>query len=108
MIVAVSGMLWFPGRGDRAARCIPWPVRLLSGRAQMPEQTSSYTVQITRSPTQPGWVAVTMRKLWWSVSKGSKSRPIATAGFYAHNMSERDIVDGALRELLRTLADEMG
>lgn len=73
----------------------------------MIERTTGYVVTLTRSLTDTDWVAVALRKQFWSVGKGTRSRAVATAGFYAQGMSENDIVESALRELLRAYCDEL-
>lgn len=70
-------------------------------------RTTGYGVSITRDPKHPGWANVALRKHFWSVDAGSRSRPVASTGFYTDGMGERDILEGALRELLRALADDL-
>lgn len=71
------------------------------------ERTVSYSVGMSRLHSQPDWVEVRLRKHFWSVSTGSRSRGVAVTGFYAQGMGERDILDAALRELLRALNDDL-
>lgn len=73
----------------------------------MPEHTTGYVIVLRRSHGDRNWVAVDLRKQFWSVGTGTRSRAVATAGFYAQGMSERDIVESALRELLRAYVDEI-
>lgn len=72
------------------------------------ERSVGYGVFITRDPKHEGWVTARLRKHFWSVDAGSRSRPVATTGFYTLGMTEADILESALRELLRALADEVG
>lgn len=71
----------------------------------MPNSTVGYGIAVSRDPGQPGWVRVTLRKHIWTVGLGNNSRKVAETGFYAQGLSERDIVSGALRELLRAYED---
>lgn len=71
-------------------------------------RATGYGISITRSQSGDGWVRVALRKHFWSVDAGSRSRPVAESGFYAEGMSERDIVESSLRELLRAYVDEVG
>lgn len=71
------------------------------------ESTTGYGITISRDPLGSGFVSVTMRKHFWAVKTGSRSRLVASAGFYAAGMTERDIVESALRELLRSYVDEL-
>lgn len=75
----------------------------------MPRSTVGYGVVIRRS-TGPykGWVHVTLRKWMWTVGVGSRSRVVAQTSFLADGLAERDVVEGALRELLRAYCDELG
>lgn len=69
------------------------------------ESTVGYGVTIARDPAQPGWVRVSLRKHFWAVKSGSRSRGIIWTTFLATGMSERDIIEAALRELLRQWVD---
>lgn len=71
-------------------------------------KSTGYGMTISRDPREPGWVRVALRKHFWSVDAGTRSRPVAETGFYAQGMDERQIVEGALRELLRAYVDELG
>jgi hypothetical protein len=71
------------------------------------ERSTGYGLTISRSQTDKGWVRVWLRKQFWSVQQGTRSRLVAETGFYAQGMSERDILEGALREMLRALADDV-
>jgi len=73
----------------------------------MVEKTTHYGLWISRYPSDRRWVRVYLRKSFWSVDTGTRSRPVAETGFYADGMSERDILESALREALRALADEL-
>jgi hypothetical protein len=71
------------------------------------ERTTGYGISITRTPNS-GWVSVTLRKHFWHVKTGSRSRMVAVTGFLADGMGEREIVESCLRELLRAYIDEIG
>lgn len=73
----------------------------------MVEKTVSFGLHIARSATEPGWVTVWIRKQFWSLAGGSRSRHVATTGFYAEGMGEREILEASLREMLRALADDL-
>lgn len=72
------------------------------------ERSTGYGISISRDPKHPGWVRVALRKHFWSIDAGSRSRPVAETGFYTQGMGEREILEGALRDLLRTLVDDLG
>nr|CRY96128.1 hypothetical protein [uncultured prokaryote] len=74
----------------------------------MVEKSAGYAVTIARRIGEPGWVRISLRKHFWSVAQGSRSRQVAETGFYAEGMSERDILESALRELLLALNDSQG
>lgn len=69
-------------------------------------RTSGYAMTISRRLGESGWVRVALRKHWWTVDAGTRSRQVAETGFYAEGMGERDIVESALRELLRAWVDD--
>jgi hypothetical protein len=71
------------------------------------ERAVGYGLHMSRSQSDPNWVRVWLRKSFWSVDAGTRSRLVAETGFYAGSMSERDVLEGALREMLRALADEV-
>lgn len=73
----------------------------------MVESSTGYIVGLKRDVKDPRWVRVWLRKSYWSLAQGTRSRLVAETGFYAQGMSERDILEGALREMLRALADEV-
>lgn len=72
------------------------------------EKTVSYGITVKRSLVEPNWVDVGLRKHFWAVGTGSRSREVARSGFWATDMSERAILEAALTELLRAYRDEMG
>lgn len=74
----------------------------------MPKATSGYTFLLRRSLSDPGWVIVSLRKQWWTVEKGSRSRLVAETWFLPGEVSESQMLEDALREMLRTLADRQG
>lgn len=71
------------------------------------EKTMGYGLSISRSHSNRGWVRVTLRKHMWAHDAGSRSRLVAETGFYAMGMTEADIVESALRELLRSYVDDI-
>ena len=73
----------------------------------MVEKSVGYGVSLIRLHGQGNWVEVSLRKHYWHVHTGSRSRMVATAAFDATGMSERDIVEASLRELLRSYVDEI-
>lgn len=73
----------------------------------MPRQTVGYGIAVSRDPSADGWVRVSLRKHIWTVGLGNASRLVAETGFYSEGLSERDIVSGALRELLRAYEDDL-
>lgn len=73
----------------------------------MAKATVGYGMSMTRDPKHPGWVRVTLRKHLWSVKTGGRSRLVAETGFYSEGMAERAIVEAALVEILRALADDL-
>lgn len=74
----------------------------------MVRSTVGYAVAVSRDPSHAGWVRVTLRKHFWQVRAGGRSRLVAETGFHSEGMSEREIVESALRELLRAYVDEIG
>lgn len=72
------------------------------------EQTTGYGITIARDPTAAGWVRCSLRKHFWSVKTGTRSRGIIWTTFLATGMSEREIIEAALRELLRQWVDDRG
>lgn len=72
------------------------------------ERSAGYQVSIGRSVLDPKYVHVRLRKHFWAVDTGSRSRLVAEAGFYADGMTEGEILEGTLRELLRALANDLG
>lgn len=70
-------------------------------------KATGYGISITRSQSGDGWVRVALRKHFWSVDAGTRSRPVAETGFYAEGMGETEIVESALREILRAYVDEI-
>jgi hypothetical protein len=69
------------------------------------ERTTAYTVVISRSVSNDGWVRVALRKQFWAVGQGTRSRHVAETGFWSQGMGEQDVVESALRELLRMYVD---
>lgn len=66
----------------------------------------TYALYLDRQASDRGWVSVRLRRQWWMPVDGLTSRLVATTGFYAQGMAEHDVLESALREMLRTLADE--
>lgn len=74
----------------------------------MVQRTTGYGVSITKDPTSPGWVRVSLRKHWWTVERKSQSRLVAETGFYVGDRTaERDVLEDALREILRAYCDDI-
>lgn len=68
----------------------------------------TYALYLERQHSDERWVTIRLRRQVFHVPKGLSSRHVATTGFYAMGMTERDILESALREMLRTLADDVG
>lgn len=71
----------------------------------MAEHTTGYVVTLTRDTASPGWARITLRKQFWAVGTGTRSRLVAETGMWTQGLDESAIVEGALRELLRIYAD---
>lgn len=69
-----------------------------------------YGLHITGDVGNPDWVKVWLRKSWFQVLpvKIHASRLIASTSFHRGTMDESQLLESALLEMLRTLADEMG
>jgi hypothetical protein len=73
----------------------------------MPRQSVSLALTVTQSLSHPGWVRAVLRKQWWHVAVGTRSRKLVETGFWRGEMGERELVESALREVLRAYCDEL-
>lgn len=72
----------------------------------MREKSVGYTVSMRRDPgsvtdpTAANWIRVTMRKHFWAVGTGARSREVCATAFFAPDgMSETELVERMLKEL---------
>lgn len=68
----------------------------------------SWTLVVRESFEEPGWVKVSLRKQWWQAPKGTASRPVAETWFHRGTSSEAEVLEDALREILRAMQDRLG
>lgn len=73
----------------------------------MVAKTVGYTVVMTESRDNPGWIRAALRKQWWTLEHGTRSRPVAETWLYRGELGETDTIGAALRDLLRALEDRL-
>jgi hypothetical protein len=64
-----------------------------------------YTFSLRRSHGHEGWMVCSLRKSWWQVRIGLKSRLIAETWFLHQDKPEGALLEDALLEMLRCLAN---